>query len=413
MQLRPTTPELIQSLRSEMATRGAIPNLVFDPPAAPIQWHFGAGLPDPAFFPIDDLARIAEQVLRQDAVEGLQYGKADSGSILYGFEGLRQRIAERESVETGRVLGIDEVMLTSGGVQALTLAVQAFVDPGDVVAVEAPTWNLVLRAAQVAGAEAIPIPVDDDGFDVDALESTLERLAEEGRSLKLVYTISTFHTPTGVSLSSERRRRLVELAAKWRFVILEDDVYAALRYEGEALPSMLSMDEQGLVIRIQSLSKTLAPALRLGWVTGHAETISSLAAVRADLGVSQWVARIADEYIREGLYEPHIARVNALYRTKRDACLAALAKHCPDAVRSSHPKGGFFLWCELDPAYDGQVVHERALAAGVACRPGERFFGDPEEGRQCFRICFTTPPLEHIEPGIAALAEAIRASKRA
>ena len=408
-----TIPATIRSLRSQMAQRGETPNLVFDLPDDPVDWQFDAGLPDPDCFPVDDLARISERMLRQDTAEGLQYGKAHSHSILYGYEGLRQTLADRESLETGRPFGIEEVMLTAGGVQALATAVQAFVDPGDVVAVEAPTWNLALRVVRVAGAEIVPIVVDQDGLDVDALERVLEELADKGRALKLLYTISTFHTPTGTCLSRERRRRLVDLAAKHHFVILEDDVYAALRYDGEPLPSMLSMDEEGLVVRIQSLSKTLAPALRLGWVTGQSETIATLASVRADLGVSQWVGRIADEYIRTGRYDVHVDHTNALYRRKRDVCLAALAEHCGEAVDVSRPDGGFFLWCTLDPAYDGQRVQERALAAGVVCRPGERFFGDAHAGRQHFRICFATPPLERIEAGIAALGEAIRASRRA
>lgn len=409
----PPAPDRIATLRSEMAKRGETPNLAFDRGEKPIGWQFDAGLPDPDLFPIDDLARISGRVLREDAFDGLQYGKAHSRSILYGYEELRQRLAERESARGGRAFSIDDVMLTSGGIGALAMAIHAFVDPGDVVIVEAPTWNLVLRTARVAGAEIVAIPVDEEGLDVDALESVLEELAASGRAPKLVYTIATFHTPTGACLSSERRRRLVELAGTWGFVIVEDDVYAELRYDGEPLPTMLSMDDEGRVLRVQSLSKTLAPALRLGWVTGSSETIAVLASVRADLGVSQWIARIADAYIREGLYDPHVARVNAVYRAKRDVCLAALASHCADAVKTSRPDGGFFLWCALDPAWDGRRVQEHALEAGVVCRPGERFFGDDsEEGRQRFRICFTTPPLERIEPGIAALGEAIRSSRR-
>jgi len=404
-------PELLHSLRSQAAQRGTSHYL--DLPATPMKWVFEAGLPDPATFPIDDFARIAERVLREDADDGLQYGSGVSGSITYGWEGLRDVIAARTSASTGREFGRREVMLTSGGVQALTATCRAFLDPGDSFAVEAPTWNAVLGAARVAGAEAVAIPLDDEGLRLDLLEAQLEHLSAQGRPLKLLYTISTFHSPAGVCLSEPRRRRLVELAREWRFVILEDDVYGELRYDGEPLPSMLSMDTAGLVVRVESLSKTLAPALRIGWVTGHATALEALAIVRGDLGVSQWIARIAEAYLEEGLYEPHLAEVIALYRAKRDACVAALEKHCPDSLRFAKPDGGFFLWCDLDARYDGREVLKHALAAGVVCRPGEEFFGDPDQGRQWFRLSFVTPPLEEIEPGIAALGEAIRNSARA
>jgi 2-aminoadipate transaminase len=403
--------EQIRLLRSQAARRGT--GSYLDLPRAEVKWVFEAGLPDPETFPIDDLVRISERVLREDASEALQYGSGYAGSILYGWEGLRDLLAERASAASGRELGRREVMLTSGGVQALTLTCKAFLDPGDPFAVEVPTWNAVLGAARIAGASPIAIPLDDGGLRLDVLEQQLERLAREGRPLKLLYTISSFHTPTGVCLSEPRRRKLVELAAKWHFVILEDDVYGDLRYDGDPLPSMLSLDSAGLVVRVESLSKTVAPALRLGWVTGHAESVAALSAVRGDLGVSQWVARVAEQYLREGLYEPHLASINSLYRAKRDACLAALEKHCQGALSWTRPDGGFFLWCELDPRYDGREVLKRALAAGVVCRPGERFFGEPEQGRQWFRLSFVTPPQDQIEPGIAALGDAIRASARA
>jgi 2-aminoadipate transaminase len=400
--------ERIRSLRSASARRGT--PYYLDLPPTKVRWVFEAGLPDPSTFPLDDLARIAVRVLRDDFEEGLQYGSGYAGSVLYGYEGLRDVLAERAAAEAGRHFGRREVMVTSGGVQALTLACRAFLDPGDSFGVEAPTWNAVLDAARVAGAEAVALPLDEDGLRVDVLEETLPRLAREGRPLKLLYTISTFHAPAGVSLSLARRKRLAALAHEWSFVILEDDVYGALRFEGEPLPSMLSLDPHGLVLRIESLSKTVAPALRIGWVTGHAEALAALSIVRGDLGVSQWLARVAAAYLSEGLYEPHLQRVNLLYRAKRDATLAALEKHCSEGLSWNRPAGGFFLWCTLAPRFDGREVLRRALAAGVVCRPGERFFGDPEQGRQRFRLSFVTPPLAEIEPGIAALGEAIRAS---
>lgn len=401
--------ELITSLRSAAARRGR--GSYLDLPPAEVTWAFEAGLPDPGTFPLDDLERITGRVLREDAEQGLQYGSGYAGSVLYGYEGLRDVLATRMSEAEGREFGRRELMLTSGGVQALTLCCQAFLDPGDLFAVEAPTWDAVLGAAKVAGAEPIAIPLDDDGLRVDVLEREVVRLAGEGRPLKLLYTIDSFHTPTGVCLSLERRQRLVDLAREHHFMVLEDQVYGDLRYDGDRIPSMLSLDDSGLVLRVDSLSKTLAPALRIGWVTGHADAVAALAAVRGDLGVSQWLARVAAIYLEEGLYEPHLARINALYSEKRDATIAALERHCGDALTFTRPDGGFFLWCELTQRVDGRRVLGHALKRGVVCRPGERFFGDPDEGRQLFRLSFVTPPLEEIDRGIEALGEAIRASQ--
>jgi len=412
---RTDSAQRLQSLFSSAARRGRPGYL--DLPEVPVTWAFEAGLPDPATFPIDDLVRISERVLREDADDALQYGGGYHGSVVYGFEGLRDLLAARMSMEASsggapQRFGRREVMLTSGGVQALTIACRAFLDPGDSFAVEVPTWDAVLSAGRTTGASAVAIPMDDEGMRLDVLEARLPELAERGKPLKLVYTIDTFHTPTGACLSLERRQKLVALAREWSFVILEDNVYGDLRYDGEAIPSMQSRDEAGLVIKVDSFSKTLAPALRIGWVTGHAEAIAALSAVRGDLGVSQWVARVVAEYLREGLYEPHLEKVNALYRRKRDVALAALREHCAEWLSWTEPDGGFFLWLEADERIDGRQVLRHAIARGVVCRPGERFFGAPEDGRQFFRLAFVTVPEDDIARGIEVLGEALRASAR-
>ncbi len=385
----------------------------WDIPEVKVSWAFEAGLPDPATFPIDDLVRISEKVLRSEADEALQYGMPFSGGIIYGYPGLRDLLAQRTNEQDGRDLDRKSVMLTSGGVQGIAIACRAFLEPGDVAAVEAPTWGAALSAVAQCGAEAIAIPLDDDGLRLDVLEEQLARLAAEGRRLKLLYTITTFNTPTGVSLSLERRERLVALARRWNFLMLEDNVYGDLRYDGSRIPTLLGLDDTGRVLRVDSFSKTLAPGLRLGWVTGHPDVLGALASVRGDLGVSQWTARIMAGYLEEGLFEPHIERVTALYRAKRDATQAALEAHCATACHWRRPEGGFFFWVELDDTIDGQRTMAEAMAGGVVCRPGERFFGDDDDsGRRLFRIAFTQVPLDEIERGIAVLGKAIDASRR-
>src|SRR5579884_823678 len=206
-------------------------------PEVKVTWAFEAGLPDPATFPVDDLLRISESVLRTDSAAALQYGGAQHGGIVYGYEGLRDLLAERARREGVADVDRSGVMLTSGGIQAITMACRAFLDPGDVLAVEAPTWGAVLSAAVTQGAEAVAIPMDKEGLLVDELQRRLAQLRSEGRRLKMLYTIATFNTPTGISLSEARRRRVLELARQWEFVVLEDNVYGDLRYEGDAIPS--------------------------------------------------------------------------------------------------------------------------------------------------------------------------------
>jgi 2-aminoadipate transaminase len=375
-----------------------------------VKWAFEAGLPDPRSFPIDDLVRISERVLREDAADALQYGGGAHGSITYGWEGLRDRLAERSARLDGRELDRRGVILTSGGVQGISIFCQAFLDAGDALAVELPTWEAVVTTSQRLGAEPIAVPVDGDGLRLDLLEKQLEQLRAAGRRLKFVYTIATFHTPTGACLSLERRQRLLELAREWDFLVLEDNVYGELRYDGETLPTLFALDTSDRVVKIDSTSKTIAPGLRLGWVSGHPDVIAALSAVRGDLGVSQWIARVLEGFLSEGLYEPHLEKVCALYRDKRDVAVAALAQHCGDSLRWNVPDGGYFLWCTLADGIDGREVMKRAFADGVVCRPGERFFGEPEPAQNFFRIAFTTVPMEEIEPGIAALGRAIEAS---
>ncbi len=212
-------------------------------------------------------------------------------------------------------------------------------------------------------------------------------------------------------MSVERRRRLIELAHRWNFVIVEDNVYRELRYEGEHLPSLLALDPHGVVVRVDSLSKVLAPAMRIGWITGPAEMMRVLNGMRGDLGVSQWLARIAERFIREGSLERHIDSVVALYRAKRDAAERALHEHCDPWVRWRTPDGGFFLWVELVDGIDVAEVMAHALEEGVLCRTGERFFDDAR-GHQYFRLAFPAVPIPEIERGMAVLGRAIRASTK-
>ena len=378
----------------------------------PITWAFEAGLPDPATFPLDDLARLAGEVVHDDPVDALQYARSPRPLMTYGDAGLRAALVERVARLDGITLDPWGVMLTSGAVHGIELALEAFLDPGDAVAVEAPTWNHVLTTVARLGAHAVAVPMDDDGLRVDLLEAALEAAGAGGRRIKVLYTIATFHTPTGITLPAARRRALVELAERHDLVIIEDDVYRELRYDGEAVPSMLAMPPTGRVVRVGSFSKVVAPGLRVGWLSGAPELLEAVAAVRDDLGVGQLVARVMARYVTDGLLDPHVAEVNVLYRHKRDVAQAALAAACGDLVRWCPPEGGIFLWLELDERVDAAAAGARALEGGVMCRPGERFFGDGGGGAQHLRLAFAPVPEAEIERGIAVLGEAVRSSLR-
>ena len=402
--------------RSEVETLLAFPathaQAGYHMPPAGVRYLFEAGLPDPVTFPIDDLVRLSGLVLREEFAEALQYGGAGDDGISAGYIGLRDVLAARTKAADGRAIDRHGVMLTCGAAQALALLFEAFVDPGDAVAIEAPTWNTVLAMCARHGAETIALPIDDDGPSLDVLEHHLERLAGEGRRLKFVYTIATFNTPTGVCLSLERRRRLIALSRQWRFLIIEDNVYGLLRYDGSHIPTMFGLDDTGFVVKVDSFSKVVAPGLRLGWVTADPYIIRAMSSVRGDLGVGQWIARTMTRYLEEGLLEPHVAEMNALYRAKRDVAEKALHEHCDPWVRWRTPEGGFFLWVGIDDAIDPAQVMQRALAEGVLCRPGERFFGDSDHGRQYLRLAFPAMPFEGLEEGIAILGKAIHNSHR-
>lgn len=395
----------LQSLLAAAARRSIAP---YQLPPAEAEWLFEAGLPDPATFPVDDLIRLSAEVLQEQHDAALQYGAAHDAETSSGYTGLRDALAERTTRREGIAVTRHNVMLTSGAASALALLFETFVDVGDAVAIEVPTWNTNIATLARRGADMIALPiVDDDGFSIEQLEAELERLAGEGRSLKLVYTIATFNTPTGVSLSVERRRRLIELAAKWNFVIIEDNVYRELRYTGEHLPSMLALDDHGVVVRVDSFSKVLAPGVRLGWITGSPALMNVLTSMRGDLGVSQWIARVVERFVRDGLLERHIETVVSLYRDKLAAAEHALHEAADPWVRWRTPEGGFFLWVELDASIDAAEVMAYALEEGVLCRAGERFYGDGDDGRQFFRLAYPAVPIAEIERGMAVLGRAI------
>jgi 2-aminoadipate transaminase len=401
----------IEKLFSAVAGDG--PPLFFPNPDIPAVFNFDQGLAAPESFPKEDLVRLTKLVLDRDGPEVLDYFDPKTGyeELVFGYRQLRARLADRIKRMQGRDLGPMGIILTSGSVQGIAMAINGYLDPGDVVLVEAASFPYALRYMTMTGAEVRSVPVDHEGMEVEAIPSILQAIAAEGKRVKMVYTIPTFQTPTNTEMPVSRRRQLLDLAKTHGFVIVEDEVYGDLRFAGEDLPTLLSMDDSGLVIQCGSFSKIVAPGLRLGWMAGDPRAIAALAAVRQDLGVGQWLARVMDEYLKEQLLEPHLVKARAIYRSKAATAVKAMREHCAPYVKFREPRGSFYLWVEIDNRVDWARAAALAERDGIFFRPGERFMGEPD-GRQFLRLAYSHVSEQVIADGIAKLGGILRTCAR-
>lgn len=374
--------------------------------------NFDQGLPDPALFPIEELRRALDVTLAEDGDEALRYfGAGGATEMQYGYVGLRRTIAERLAARDGRALDESGVTLVNGSTDGLALAVNAFLDPGDGAVVEAATYPHTRRFIGAAGARVATVPVDDDGMVVDELPRALDELRAEGAVPKLIYTIPSFHAPTGTLLSEPRRRRLVEIAAEQGVMVLEDNCYHDFSYGAPPPPTLRHFDEAGVVVQSDSFSKYVAPGLRMAWVAGDPTAIRGVVRVRQDFAVSALLARALERLITSGDFDRHVAELRDHYRHKRDITAAALRRHCEPLVSFREPTGGFYFWLRIADEVDWEQARAAAAAAGVAVRPGARFTDDAS-GPQHVRLSPIQVPEADIEPGIAALGDALRAAVR-
>jgi 2-aminoadipate transaminase len=410
-----------QSLYSDLASSG--PPLFFPDPAAPVTFNFDQGIASEETFPIGELRRLLNEVLDRDegrALEYISFGyDRDTDSIQYlptyielvlGHTGLRSEVASWLSARQGLSgLGPDNLILTSGSVQAIALAASGFVNPGEGALVESASFPYAMRFMEMRGADVRSVEIDGKGLIPEALEKRLLEFRRDGVRPKLLYVIPTFQLPTCVVMPEDRRREVLQIADEWDLVVLEDAIYSDLRYEGEPVPSLLALDKTGRVIQSHGFSKVLAPALRLGWMCGSTPMISALAAVRQDLGVSQLLCRVMDQFLAEGLLDSHIDRANAVYRRKRDVAVAAIREHCGQWVDFEVPEGGFYLWLRISDEVDWDKASAAAALGGVFFRPGERFMTDPD-GSRYIRLAYSHAPDHELERGVKVLGEAIAAS---
>ena len=361
---------------------------------------FAGGYPDPTLFPIDELHKIYDGLLAPENATTLQYAASE------GLPELRAQVAARLTAD-GMPCTADDVLITQGGQQGLDLVPKLFVDPGDVIVTERPTFLGALIAFNPCEPEYRSVPMDDEGMDMAALEQVLATTER----VKLVYTVPDFQNPTGRTMSLERRRRLVDLAREHDVVILEDTPYRELRYEGERQPSIKSLDTEGRVIHLGSFSKILAPGLRLGWLLASPQIREKLALLKlaADTQNGTLNMRAAAAYLTGFDVEAHIADMLPVYRHKRDLMLAAMAEHFPTGITWTQAQGGLFTWASF-PAHLDLAAFQRDVLipqAGVIVVPGASFFADRPEANHA-RMSFSGVPDERLLAGITAMGALLR-----
>lgn len=403
---RPAGDALIESLRSPFA-RSLAPTGRSVPSGAPVTVNFDQGLPDPALFPVDLVRRALDEVLAEDAAGALTYfGAGGPADMRYGHLGLREAIAERMTARDGRPITPDGITLVHGSTDGLALAVRTFLGPGEGAVVEQATYRHTRNFMAATGAVVRSTPMDADGLTIDGLERTLDELAADGVPPKLLYTVPTFHAPTGTVLPLERRRAVVELARSRRLVVLEDDCYHEFGYDGPPPPTLRALDDAGLVVHSDSFSKYLAPGLRLGWLAGHPAAVDAITQVRQDFSVSQLMARAVERIVRSGALDAHVTQVRDAYRHKRDLTAALLREHCGELVGFTTPPGGFFFWLRLHDRVDLDALAAGLAARGVAVRDGSWFTGDGS-GRRHLRLSPIQLDDDTIARGLALLGDAL------
>lgn len=351
---------------------------------APIS--FARGVPAPECLPVEELADCAKTAIERDGKSVLSYGPGG------GYGPLREWIAARHGVEPARVV------VTSGSLQGFVFLAEQLVQPGARVLVEAPTYDRPLKILARLGADVVGVPMDDDGLQLDALEQALAA----GQKPAFLYTIATFQNPSGRTLTAERRRRVVELARAHDLLVLEDDPYGLVRYEGDVLPTIFELDGGVNVAYASSFSKTIAPGVRVGYFVLPPELAAQIEALAVSTYISPpfMTQATVHEFLRRGNFEPNLERVQGLLRSRRDAMLAALDEHMPDGATWSRPQGGYFVWLDLPQAAPELA---RGEEAGVTFVQGSDFFAS-SGGERSLRLAFSFVSPDEIAEGVARLA---------
>ena len=355
------------------------------------------GSPDSSLFPAKELGEIAKEILTNEPVKALQYGTTD------GYAPFKEQVMERAS-KIGCVAQGDKVIITTGEQQGIDLAVKTLVNEGECVAVEEPSFVGSLNSIKAHNAVLVPVPMESDGLDTEKFEEILKET-----KIKVLYTIPTFQNPTGITMSLKKRKRILELAKKYDFLILEDNPYGDLRFKGENVPCIKSLDTEGRVIYCSSFSKILSPGLRLGYVICHGDIIDRIEIAKQanDVHTPFLTQMIASEYIKKYNIDDDIKKASKIYGEKCEFMLSCMKKYFPKSITWTEPEGGLFIMCYAPEGTDMDLVLKESLKNKVAFVCGSGFMTDQEKPCTMFRLNYSTMPFEKIEKGIKSLGEVL------
>jgi 2-aminoadipate transaminase len=369
--------------------------------ARPEVISLAGGLPDTSTFPPDTFAAVAQRIAAGSCAKALQYGPTE------GLDETKTCIAAVMGAE-GMSVEPEDVVVTTGGQQVIDLVTKTLIDPGDVVIAEGPTYPGAVPVFSAYQANVVQVDMDAEGMRIDLLEDTLDRLEREGRRPKFIYTVPSFQNPAGVTMSLPRRRRLVEVAHERELLVLEDNPYGLLRYEGDPPPPLYSLDGGVYVMYLGTFSKILSPGIRLGWVVAPPPVLEkiNLGKQAADLCTSTLSQLMVQAYFEAGRWRDYVDSLTAVYRARRDTMLDALADHFPRQAEWTRPAGGLFIWATLPDFIDSTDLLARALRENVAFVPGEAAFLDGR-GRSSMRLNFSGCDEDSIREGVRRIGEVV------
>ena len=360
---------------------------------------FAGGAPDPQLFPKQELAEIAADVLSKQGEVALQYGTTE------GYTPLRNWVIDRLKGQ-GIISEKDDTIIVSGGQQGIDLAAKSLLNPGDGVICEEPSFIGGLNSYRVNNAEIYGVPVQSDGLDTEKLEELLK----EHSNVKILYTIATFQNPSGITMSLEKRKKVLELADAYDFIIFEDNPYGELRFAGEEVPTLKSMDKSGRVVYLGSFSKILSPGLRLGFVSCDPALMERMIICKQveDVHTNVLSQMIAYEFVTRYDIDAHIAKLRQVYGEKCKLMMECMDKYFPSCVTHTNPEGGLFLFCTMPEEYDAKAVMQKALEKGVAFVPGATTMIDTKRSYSTFRMNYSTASKEDIQRGVQVLGEVLK-----
>lgn len=360
---------------------------------------FAGGLPAPELFPIEEINEINQIVLREAGTKALQYTTTE------GYSPLREWISQRMNERLGTSFDKDNILITHGSQQGLDLSGKVFLDEGDIVLCESPTYLAAISAFKAYGCSFIEIPTDRYGMNMDVLEDVLRKT----KNIKLIYVIPTFQNPTGKTWNLERRIRLAELSAQYGVAVIEDNPYGELRFEGESLPSVKAFDKVGNILCTGSFSKIFCPGFRIGWIAGDKNIIRKYVLVKqgTDLQCNTIAQMTIAEYLKRYDIDKHIKKIVEVYRKRRDIAVKSIECYFPKNIKFTHPEGGLFTWIELPEGVSARNILEKCLEKKIAFVPGGSFFPN-EHKENTFRINYSNMPEERIEKGLQILGEVIK-----